>query len=147
MLTISTKVRYATRLMSFLAKLPENSVASVREMAETENISPEYIEQILLQLKITNLVASRRGACGGFMLARAPKNITLEDIYTAIDGAVAIVPCVNDSCYNDESCAVTHVWRTANDALIKIFRRTTLASLQKSSSTTAFYSTSYDFQI
>lgn len=129
MLTVSTKVRYAVRLMAYLAAQPANTVVSVREIAAAEKISAEYLEQILLQLKSAQLVTSRRGARGGFALAQAPEAITLADIYSAIEGSLELVPCVDKECTQSVSCVATSAWQEANEALLVVFRRTTLASL------------------
>ena len=103
--------------------------ARKQEIAEAEEISVDYVEQILLKLKTAGLVRSHRGAKGGFSLARDPATITVADVLEATEGPLALVPCLHDKCARGPMCVTQPLWRTASDALETIFSGTTVAEL------------------
>jgi Rrf2 family cysteine metabolism transcriptional repressor len=130
MLRISTKGRYATRIVVYLACM-ENSGRPARkhEIAEAEEISPDYVEQILIKLKAAGLVTSRRGAKGGFSLARRADEITVTDVLDATEGPLSLVPCLSETCHRATSCVTRSVWREAGEALDKVFSARTIAEM------------------
>ena len=97
MLTLSTKGRYATRIMIRLAQAPPGEPLCVQEITASEEIVAAYVEQILLSLKAAGLVRSHRGAKGGFSLARRPEAITVGQVLAATEGPVCLVPCLGDA--------------------------------------------------
>lgn len=129
MLTLSTKIRYATRILAFLASRPLDEAVSARAISEAEGVSFDYVEQILLRLKAANLVRSRRGAGGGFTLAREPETMTVTDVISAIEGEVNIIPCLSEKCGREGRCPTRSLWQRANDALTEVFSGTTIADL------------------
>jgi Rrf2 family protein len=146
MLTLSTKGRYATRIIIFLALHVSKGSIRKSEIAKAEEISPDYIEQILIRLKSAGLVESRRGVSGGFLLARDPAAITVLDILEAVEGTITLVADgkVNRS---RASLAVTHdVWAGATTKLRSFFAGITVRALaEKTASLTD--STSFTFHI
>ena len=132
MLKLSTKGRYAVRIMTYLATQPEGIPLRKQDIAEAEGISPDYVEQILMRLRSAGLVASHRGARGGFTLARPPAGITVLEALTATEGAVQMAPCSKTACERDTVCASRPVWKAAEDAVAAVFSRTTIARLAES---------------
>ena len=92
---LSTKGRYATRIMLYLAIYSGQNPVRKHEIAAQEKISPDYVEQILMMLRGAGLVKSHRGAKGGFSLSRAAEAITMADILAATEGPLQIAPCSN----------------------------------------------------
>lgn len=129
MIKLSAKVRYATRIVIYLAMRDEKHPARKQDIAEAEDISADYVEQILIKLKTLGLVQSLRGTKGGFVLARNPAKISVADVIKAVDGSIAIVPCINDKCGRIPFCPTRPVWEKANAALVKIFGGTTIREL------------------
>ena len=129
MLVLSSKVRYATRILVFLTGMPAGQSVSAKKISEAEDISFEYVEQILIRLKAAKFVKSTRGPLGGFVLSADPKNITVADIISTLEGGISIIPCASESCSRDMNCRVKHLWHRANDALKEIFSNTTLHDL------------------
>jgi Rrf2 family protein len=129
MIKLSTKVRYATRIAVYLAMRDEKHPARKQEIAEAEDISADYVEQILIKLKTLGLVRSHRGTKGGFVLARDPFKITIADIIRAVDGIIAIAPCINEKCGKIPFCPIKSVWEKANESLTKLFAGTTVGGL------------------
>jgi len=130
MIRVSTKGRYGTRLMLNLARHYNsgNKAVILRSIAEEEEISIRYLEQIIISLKIYKLVKSIRGAGGGYTLARKPSEITICQILEALEGSCALVDCVEDAeyCRRLPSCATYEVWKEASQILKDYFERVTL---------------------
>ena len=93
---ISTKGRYGTRAMVYLGENFGKEPVSLRELAEEEDISLKYMEQIVPLLKKSGLIRSIRGARGGYVLTRRPENISLRDILVALEGRWSLVECLTD---------------------------------------------------
>jgi Rrf2 family transcriptional regulator, iron-sulfur cluster assembly transcription factor len=127
---VSTKGRYGTRLMLNLARHYNsgNKAVILRNIAEEEQISIRYLEQIIISLKIYKLVKSIRGAGGGYSLARKPSEITVCQILESLEGSCGLVDCVEDSDFCDRlpGCAAYEVWREASQILKEYFERVTL---------------------
>lgn len=130
MIRVSTKGRYGTRLMLNLARHYNsgNEAVILRNIAEEEQISIRYLEQIIIALKIYRLVKSIRGAGGGYTLARKPAEITVCQILEALEGSCGLVDCVDDSTFCDRlpSCAAYEVWKEASQILKTYFEQVTL---------------------
>ena len=97
-------------------------------MAEEEQISIHYLEQIIISLKIYRLVKSIRGAGGGYTLARKPSEITVCQILEALEGSCGLVDCVEDKDFCDRipSCAAYEIWKEASHILKNYFEQVTL---------------------
>ena len=130
---VSTKGRYGTRLMLNLARHYDsgNKAVILRNVAEEEEISIRYLEQIIISLKIYKLVKSIRGAGGGYTLARKPSEITICPILEALEGSCGLVDCVEDKDFCDRlpSCAAYEIWKEASQILKDYFERVTLQYL------------------
>lgn len=130
---ISTKGDYATRAMVDLAIHESDGPASVRDIAERSGLPQAYLEQIMLGLKASGLVTSRRGVQGGYLLARDPSLITLDEIVEATEGRVAPLACAetepDHSCAEEGSCALQLVWVRVRGAVSDILKSVTLADV------------------
>ena len=130
MIKVSTKGRYGTRLMLNLARHYNSTTKAVilRNVAEEEEISIRYLEQIIIPLKIYKLVKSIRGAGGGYTLARRPTEITICEILEALEGSCALVDCVEDKDFCDRlpGCAAHEIWNEASQILKNYFQKVTL---------------------
>jgi Rrf2 family protein len=129
MLKLSTKSRYAVRIMAYLAGSTSKGPIQVQEISRAESITSDYVEQILSRLKISGLVESHRGIRGGFTLTRPPSSVTIADIVRVTDGEIAIAPCTKGDCARAIDCAVQSVWQKVNTAVQDILRQTTLKDL------------------
>ncbi len=111
---ISTKGRYALRLMLGLAKAGgEEQPVPLKKVAESQNISLKYLEQIIPALSRAGFVKSMRGSQGGYRLTRAPKDYTIGMILRLTEGTLAPVSCLEDEknlCPRAEFCETLFVW-------------------------------------
>jgi len=110
-----------------------NKAIILKNVSEEESISIRYLEQIIIPLKIHKLVKSIRGAGGGYILAREPKEIHLSEILHALEGACCLVECVDDEDYCDRIpfCATYEIWKKASQMLKDYFNSVSLADLVK----------------
>ena len=130
MIKISTKGRYAARIMIYLAlHSSDNTPAQKQKIAESENISPDYVEQLLLKLRTAGLVKSHRGVKGGFTLARPAELITIADVISATEGPLSLVSCSDEKCNRTADCVTKPIWDAATYAIQKIFSSARIADL------------------
>ena len=109
---ISTKCRYALRVMADIALNFENQNVTITELASRNGISDKYLEQIISLLVKENLLISFRGAQGGYKLARSTKDITVGQIIGATEGKLETASCVSsgEKCDMAEKCLTVNVW-------------------------------------
>ncbi len=129
MMKLSTKGRYATRIMVYLAMQEQGIPCRKQQIAEAEGISADYVEQILIRLKAAGLVTSHRGARGGFSLTRPAVDVTVEEVLQATEGPVTLVACGDEGCDRETICVTRRVWRAAEAALSAVFSGTVIEDL------------------
>jgi Rrf2 family protein len=130
---ISTRGEYGLRALMELGIEPGKAL-SLRDIAGRQHISLDYLEQIVPALKNAGLVRARRGAQGGYQLAKDPHDITVYDALIALEGPFDPMTCLSGeassvSCLASNSCAVQEVWREMKDAVEGVLKRITLAEL------------------
>lgn len=129
---ISTKGRYALRLMLDLAMNEEGSVVRIKDIAARQGISDKYLEQIISILNKAGYVRSVRGPQGGYCLRKNPQDYTVGMILKLTEGSLAPVPCVEEdalACEREERCATVEVWKRLNMAVNDVVENITLADL------------------
>src|SRR5574344_108914 len=130
-LKISTKGRYALRLMLDLAIHSNGENVPIKAIAARQDISEKYLEQIINILNKAGFVRSVRGSNGGYRLAKAPKDYTVGMILRLTEGSLAPVSCVEegDICERAGGCATHFVWEKLNDAINSVVDNITLEDL------------------
>ena len=129
---LSTKVRYGLRAMIELAKQSDGQTVALRTLAQNQQISPKYLEQMAASLKIAGLIESVRGAEGGYRLARPAEQISAWDIYNVLDVAVEPIECVGKNrCNRDKICAAHELWSEITQTITSILKSHSLAQLAK----------------
>lgn len=128
---ISTKGRYALRLMLDLALNDSERPIRIKEIAHRQNISDKYLEQIISVLNKAGYVRSVRGPQGGYLLARKPEEYTVGMILRLTEGSMSPVDCFDEeeSCPRMEDCATSIVWKRLNDAISDVIDNITLSDL------------------
>ena len=131
---VSTKELYGLRAMGEFARHFGQGPLSLAEVARSQGISQPYLEQIAIELRRAGLLHSKRGAQGGYYLARPPEATTAADVIRALDGAVLPVQCVAEDkcvpCPLEEGCSTRDVWEKVRDRLVETLDAITLADLQ-----------------
>ncbi len=129
---ISTKGRYALRLMIDLAQNASERPISLKDVAQRQNISDKYLEQIISMLNKGGYVRSVRGAQGGYLLRKLPEEITVGNILRLTEGSLAPVSCIEEDelvCDRAESCVTAIVYKKINDAVNGVVDNITLQDL------------------
>ena len=128
---ISTKGRYALRLMVDLALSGQGQPISLKDVAQRQQLSDKYLEQILTPLSRAGLVRSVRGAGGGYLLTRRPEEYTVGEILRPLEGDLAPVECATDAqfCERSGQCVTVELWQQIHRAVSEVVDRTTLADL------------------
>jgi Rrf2 family protein len=127
---VSAKVDYALRAMAELAAAPPEPVKGER-LATAQSIPPRFLENILLELRHAGLVASQRGAEGGYRLARPAGEITVAEVIRAVEGPIASVRggSPEDASYQGPATALRDVWIELRAAMRGVLEQTTLADV------------------
>ena len=110
---ISTKGRCALRMLIDLASNHEDGYISLKDIAERQDISKKYLEQIVPMLNKSGILRTNRGNKGGYMLAKAPNELTVGDVLRATEGNLAPVSCLEyepNTCPRCEDCATLYIW-------------------------------------
>ncbi len=134
-LHFSTRGEYGVRLMVELARHYGNGPVSLTEMADHEALPRPYLEQLVVSLREAELVTSTRGAHGGYELSRAPGEIRMSAVITALEGPVAPMICASDDprhaemCERTEFCNVNRLWLRVRDAVVAALDSMTLEEL------------------
>ncbi|MBQ3666167.1 MAG: Rrf2 family transcriptional regulator [Lachnospiraceae bacterium] len=129
---ISTKGRYALRLMIDLATYNIGEPISIKDISKRQEISEKYLEQIISILNKAGYVRSVRGAQGGYLLTKEPKDYTVGMILRLTEGDLAPVSCVNeqeDVCGKRDTCVTIRIWQQINDAIGNVVDNITLEDL------------------
>ena len=130
---ISTKGRYALRLMLDLALSDSSSPVSLRDVSERQKLSEKYLEQIVTPLSRAGLVRAVRGAGGGYLLTRPVEEYTVGTILRTLEGELAPVECAVDPNYCDrqEECVTVELWQQIYQAVCDVVDRVTLEDLRQ----------------
>ena len=129
---ISTRGRYALRVMIDIAENSNGNFIPLTEIAERQEISEKYLESILVILTRGNLLLGMRGKGGGYKLTRAPKDYTLGTILRLTEGSLSPVACLKEGaepCGKSAACRTLPVWKGLHDAINTYLDGITLAEL------------------
>ena len=129
---ISTKGRYAIRMMLDLATNDNGEPIRLKDVARRQSISEKYLEQIIAILNKAGYVRSIRGPQGGYSLSREPEDYTIGMILRLTEGSLSPVECVEADalpCDREESCVTRIIWQKLNDAINNVVDNITLEDL------------------
>lgn len=117
---LSTKGRYGLRALIDLAQHSEHEAVSISSIAQRQNISESYLEQLVARLRKAGLVMSIRGAQGGYRLAKPADTISVGDVLRALEGNLRAVECAaltQKGCQGSELCVAKYVWEKINESI------------------------------
>ena len=129
---ISTRGRYALRVMVDLAQNIENEPVSLKDIAKRQDISIKYLERILPPLVQKQLIIGYLGKNGGYKLTKAPKDYTIKEILEASEGDLAPVSCLEcdaEKCERLDLCHTRPMWSELNDLINDFFEKKHLSEL------------------
>ena len=130
---ISAKELYGLRAMSEFAHHFGQGPLSLAQVAARQGISQAYLEQIAIDLRRSGLLRSKRGARGGYYLARTPETTTAGDVIRALEGSILPVQCMTEQkcvpCSLEDRCSARGIWEQVRDRMVETLDSITLASL------------------
>ena len=129
---VSTKGRYALRIMLELAMHEGEGYLSLKEISTRQNVSMKYLEQITTLLNKADLLKSQRGPQGGYRLSKAPRDYTIGEILRAVEGRLAPISCLESEhnlCPRQEDCLTIGFWEGLYRVIDEYTDSVTLADL------------------
>ena len=125
---LSTRGQYATRAMVQLAINANDKPLPIREIANLEGLSEQYLEQIFRDLRKAGLVQSVRGAHGGYLLRHESERITVGDVIRAVEGPIVPVSCLapEEICEKSAKCVSRRVWSKLQNSILEVLDETSL---------------------
>jgi Rrf2 family cysteine metabolism transcriptional repressor len=128
---LSTRTRYGVRALLELATSQSGGPVQIKAIADRQDISVKYLEQLMAMLKQTGFVRSVRGAKGGYILAKKANQIKLSDVFNALEGPVITVECLENEnyCARVADCVTRQVWAEVQQAIESVLQSMTLQDL------------------
>ena len=129
---ISTKGRYALRILIDLAEQEATTPVPLRDIAKRQNISEKYLQHIAKQLVDQGLIVGTSGKGGGYLMARAPQECTVADVLAATEGSLAPVACLaceTAECERQDTCETFPMWQKFDEMTREYFGNVTIADL------------------
>jgi Rrf2 family transcriptional regulator, cysteine metabolism repressor len=133
----STKAEYGVRVMAHLANSDDDGPISLATIADAEGLPLAYLEHLVQRLRKAQLIESRRGAHGGYTLARAPGDISMAEVVAALEGDIAPIECITAdadgvlTCAREgnEPCPTKLLWTRVQGSIVRTLTEMTLADL------------------
>lgn len=140
---ISKRTKYGIKALTCIARSKDNTPMQTRVIAESENISPKYLENILIQLRKSGILGSKKGKGGGYYLLNPACETRMTQVMRALEGPIALVSCVSlkyyekcDDCPDENACSVNKLMLQVRDNTLAIFNNTYLSDLVKDQNAT-----------
>ena len=133
---LSKKTKYGLKALTYIARQEGNKPVQVGEIAKSELIPQKFLESILLTLRKSGCLGSKKGKHGGYYLIKKPSEINMADVMRVLEGPIAMVPCVSlnfyekcDDCPDENKCSVNKLMIQVRDNTLEVLRNTTLEDL------------------
>ncbi len=133
---LSKKTKYGLKALSYLARQDSGNPTQIATISEAEKIPQKFLESILLSLRHTGYLGSKKGKGGGYYLLKPASEINISEVYRILEGPIALVPCVSlnfyekcEDCPDESTCSVHKLMIQVRDSTLKIFNNTTLEDL------------------
>ncbi|WP_308990735.1 Rrf2 family transcriptional regulator [Mariniflexile litorale] len=133
---LSKKTKYGLKALTFIARSGSDMPVQVGEIARSEQIPQKFLESILLSLRKTGILGSKKGKHGGYYLRKDPSEVLMTEVMRVLEGPIAMVPCVSlnfyekcDDCPDENLCSVNKLMIQVRDSTLEVFKNTTLKDL------------------
>ena len=133
---LSKKTKYGIKALTHLAKQERNKPVLISTISKEENIPQKFLESILLTLRKSGFLSSKKGKAGGYYLLKDPKDIKMAAVMRILEGPIAMVPCVSlnfyekcEDCPDENACTVHNLMLEVRDSTLNIFNNRSLADL------------------
>lgn len=133
---LSKKTKYGIKALAYIARKQGKTPVQASEISESENISQKFLESILLELRKSGFLGSKKGKGGGYYLIREPEEIKMTAVIRVLEGPIAMVPCVSlnyyekcDDCPDEKACSVHNLMIQLRDASLNVLGENTLRDI------------------
>lgn len=133
---LSKRTKYGLKALVFLAKAAEDGPVQIAAISKSESIPQKFLESILLTLRKSGLLGSKKGKGGGYYLLRPADEVTMAEVYRILEGPIAMVPCVSlnfyetcDDCPSEKACSINGLMTKLRDSNLDILTGTFLSDL------------------
>lgn len=133
---LSKKTKYGLKALAFIARQKDKTPVQIASVADSENISHKFLESILLTLRKSGFLGSKKGKGGGYYLLKEPKEIKMASVMRVLEGPIAMVPCVSlnfyekcEDCPDENVCSVHNLMIEVRDSTLHILNNKSLADL------------------
>ncbi|APG60284.1 RrF2 family transcriptional regulator [Christiangramia salexigens] len=133
---LSKKTKYGIKALTYIARIKERKPVQTSEISESENISLKFLESILLELRKSGFLGSKKGKGGGYYLIKQPEDIKMTSVIRVLEGPIAMVPCVSlnyyercDDCPDENTCSVHRLMIQVRDASLNVLGENTLSDI------------------
>jgi Rrf2 family protein len=134
LMQIPRRVDYGLRAVIYLSGQDPEKCCAIGEIASKQGVPRKFLEKIIQDLVRGGLIKSKRGSSGGYLLARAPEEISFCDVIEAIEGPIAVNACMDQhlGCDQMPRCTMIGVWSEVQNRIMEVLSRTTIAGLRQS---------------
>ena len=133
---LSKKTKYGLKALTYIARASKDCPVQIGEISKSENIPQKFLESIMLTLKNSGFLGSKKGKHGGYYLRKLPHEIIMADVMRVLEGPIAMVPCVSlnfyekcDDCPDEHTCSVHKLMIQVRDNTLSVLRENTLEDL------------------
>lgn len=133
---LTKKTKYGLKAMSYLAKHDDEAPILISEISKAEKIPLKFLEGILLELKKSGFLDSKKGKGGGYYLNVEANKINIATIIRVLEGPIALLPCVSlnyykkcEDCVDEETCSLNRIMVQVRDQTLKVLENQTLEDL------------------
>ena len=133
---LSKKTKYGIKALAYIARKKDRKPVQASEISESENISQKFLESILLELRKSGFLGSKKGKGGGYYLIKEPDEIRMTAVIRVLEGPIAMVPCVSlnyyekcDDCPDENTCSVHKLMIQVRDASLNVLGENTLEDI------------------
>lgn len=130
---LSKRTKYGLKALSFIAQQDSTKPVHIGAIAESENISHKFLENIMLSLRNSGILGSKKGKGGGYYLIKDPSEVLMSEVYRALEGPIAMLPCVSlnyyekcSDCTDETSCKINRLMIEIRDNTLKILENKSL---------------------
>jgi len=133
---LSKKTKYGIKALAYIARKKDRKPVQASEISESENISQKFLESILLELRKSGFLGSKKGKGGGYYLIKEPDEIKMTAVIRVLEGPIAMVPCVSlnyyekcEDCPDENICSVHKLMIQVRDASLNVLGENTLEDI------------------
>jgi Rrf2 family protein len=133
LMQIPRRVDYGLRAVIYLSLQDPERCCSITEIAKQQGVPKKFLEKIIQDLIRGGLIKSKRGACGGYTLARSPDEISFYEVIEALEGPIAVNACMDQhvNCDQLPRCSMVNVWSEVQRKVTEVFTSTMIADLKR----------------